>query len=154
MSRSVLATLVFTASLAGCASSPAPVASSTASTGVACEQLPATLVQAPSFSAPLQVVRSKAIHEVVGRQTVGSKRGAELEVLAQPGYDVSSVRRILACRADAARSQGSTSDPLAVDGVRVAVESHGPGYVVRLTAPDRAAGSDVWSRVASLDEAR
>lgn len=152
MLRPLLTTAFVSVIGAGCASSAgAPAATAASPTGVACGDLPAALVEAPSFSEPLRVVHAEPIQEVVGRQTVGAKRGAELGVVADPGYDVTAVRRILSCRADAQRAGSSEVDPLAVEGVRVSVSQADQGYVVRVVASNRQGGSDVWSRVSSLD---
>lgn len=150
--QGLIATALFSAIATGCASSAsAPTTTAARPTGLGCDALPTELVQAPAFAEPLRVVRAKAIQETVGRQTVGAKRGAEVAVVAEPGYDVTAVRRILACRADAQRAGGSASDPLAVEGVRVSVSHADQGYSVRLVGSNRAGGSEIWTRVSNLE---
>ncbi len=136
----------------GCATAGAPTTAAHAPrAAVACESLPSTLVQEGSFAAPLQVLDARPVTEAVGRQQTGARRGAELAVVAEPGYDANAVERVLACRAQAARAAGSTTDPLAVPGTEIDVRASNGRMHVRIVASDRSGGAEVWSRVAALD---
>lgn len=132
---------------AGCASAPAPAPRT--SGAIACTELPLATA-APSFSAPLRVVSVAPVREVVGRHPTGATRGADIAVVAPIGYDAADVRRLLACRADAARNDGASDDLLALPETAIRVAANGSGFVARVTARRRTVGAEVWQRASQL----
>lgn len=140
--------VLLTALAAGCASTPSVASRPSAAT--LCDASTAAHAAAPSFSEPLRVVHAAPVREIVGRHPTGAMRGADISVVAPLGYDAVDVRRILACRADAARSRGSADDLLALPDVSVRVSANGSGFVARVTARRRALGAEVWQRASRL----
>lgn len=140
--------VLLTALAAGCASTPSVAPRPSAATR--CDATSVAHAAAPSFSEPLRVVHAAPVREIVGRHPTGAMRGADISVVAPLGYDAVDVRRLLACRAEAARSGGSSNDLLSLPDIAVRVSAHGSGFVARVTARRRALGAEVWQRASRL----
>lgn len=91
-------------------------------------------------------------HELGGGHLVTSKLlGADVDVQAQPGLTAEWLWLTLDRHIEEVRNSGRMGDcPLDVKEVQVQVLSAGPGFTVRLTAPDQKAAEDIQRRAQSL----
>ena len=98
-------------------------------------------------------VKPYKVQEYAGAHTMIAPRtlGTEVNVAAQPGLTAEWLWKTLTQSVAQSQGSSSTSDcPLDVDKVQVEVFSAGPGFTVRLTAPDEKSGKDVFKRAQLL----
>ncbi|WP_394843475.1 hypothetical protein LZC95_41315 [Pendulispora brunnea] len=85
--------------------------------------------------------------EHVGRATFPVLRGARLYVQAEPGLTAEWLRHSLARHIAAQQSSDCALD---VDGLKVDVQSAGPGFWVTLSAPESKTGEEILRRARRL----
>jgi len=113
---------------------------------VLCDGFSAGSLDAPSLSAPIEVVSVEPIHRRIGRVQTGTIVGARISIVADPGLSPSGVERLIRCRA----ARDSASDVLAVDGATISIHPTSTGYLVEARGRRSEAGGEIWSRASLL----
>lgn len=132
---------LFVGLLLACAGIIAPGAVH-ASPGTMCLTLGAGLNQDPVTSGHLQVLGVEKLYSKGERWQHHTPLGAAIKVLPTPGMTMADLQRAAVCHA----GNQDPQSPLAVEGVKIQVERQGSAYVLKLTAPSRAAALEIQRR--------